>query len=171
MQTRTRTRKSHVFHDPLPRGYAAPTGDFLTPPEKTSARQYQTRQASTGDGVEIGGRMGTDGSGWVERSDGQRLLAENRCAAFFVSPVSPDSETRIAAAAWAPGVGRPPLLHGQVSGSRVERRSPFPSVNRNEIANICDGQQKDDSCGCGPVHDGVFSPKRRRPAAKPHPKQ
>jgi hypothetical protein len=53
--------------------------------------------------------------------------------------------------------------------SKDDRRSP--SVNRNEIANICDGQQKDDSCGCEPVHDGVFSPKRRRPAAKPHPKQ
>jgi hypothetical protein len=28
----------------------------------------------------------------------QRPIAENRCAAFFVSPVAPDSETRIAAA-------------------------------------------------------------------------
>src|SRR6516165_9906337 len=41
-----------------------------------------------------------------------------------------------------------------------------------ERLNICDRQQKNDSCGCGPVHDGVFSPKRRRPAAKlSHPKQ
>jgi hypothetical protein len=32
---------------------------------------------------------------------GQRPIAENRCAAFFVSSVSPDSETRIGAAVWA----------------------------------------------------------------------
>src|SRR6516165_6044824 len=58
------------------------------------------------------------------------------------------------------------------TGSQVERRRRSPSVNTNEVANICDRQQKNDSCGCGPVHDGVFSPKRRRPAAKlSHPKQ
>ena len=33
-----------------------------------------------------------------QRFPSQRPIAENRCAAFFVSPVAPDSETTIAAA-------------------------------------------------------------------------
>jgi hypothetical protein len=35
------------------------------------------------------------------------FVGNNRCAALFVSTVSPDSETRIGAAVWAPDVGRP----------------------------------------------------------------
>src|SRR6516162_1238103 len=34
----------------------------------------------------------------TQRFPSQRPIAENRCAAFVVSPVAPDSETRIAAA-------------------------------------------------------------------------
>src|SRR5262249_46757705 len=34
---------------------------------------------------------------------GQRLIPKSRCAAFFVSPVSPDFEIRIGTAAWVPG--------------------------------------------------------------------
>jgi hypothetical protein len=40
-----------------------------------------------------------------QRFPSQRPIAENRCAAFFVSPVAPDSETRIAAA-WNSAVSR-----------------------------------------------------------------
>ena len=41
---------------------------------------------------------------WRGSLSGRTLIAENRCAALFVSTVSPDSETRIGAAVWAPGV-------------------------------------------------------------------
>ena len=37
------------------------------------------------------------------------LIAENRCAALFVSTVSPDSETRIGAAVWRPVSIVPPF--------------------------------------------------------------
>jgi hypothetical protein len=82
---------------------------------------------------------------------------------LLLLPLSPPKSEGCISSATRANAGRqhPPLFE-------VTRRA----VNTNEVANICDRQQKNDSCGRGPVHDGVFSPKRRRPAAKlSHPKQ
>jgi len=59
-----------------------------------------------------------------QRFPSQRLIAENRCAAFFVSPVAPDSETRIAVAGAA--VDAPNYaLRRRVSPWRGDLRSPL----------------------------------------------
>src|SRR6266487_1434195 len=69
--------------------------------------------------------MVTDGSVPVERV-GRAALRRSfrrrslkRCAALFVSPVSPDSETRIGTAVWVPGTCRPPPLLGQAPGTTI----------------------------------------------------
>src|SRR6266487_1560184 len=69
--------------------------------------------------------MVTDGSVPVERV-GRAALRRSfrrrslkRCAALFVSPVSPDFEIRIGTAVWVPGTCRPPPLLGQAPGTTI----------------------------------------------------